>query len=31
MNVTTMNGIAVVTANGIRFLDKSYTCEDGCT
>lgn len=26
MNVTTMNGIAVVTANGIRFLDKSYTC-----
>ncbi|SDJ52755.1 hypothetical protein [Paenibacillus naphthalenovorans] len=26
MNVTTMNGIAVVTAGGIRFLDKSYTC-----
>lgn len=26
MNITTMHGIAVVTATGIRFLDKSYTC-----
>lgn len=26
MNITTMNGIAVVTVAGIRFLDKSYTC-----
>ncbi|MNC17319.1 hypothetical protein D3C75_651940 [compost metagenome] len=26
MNITTMNGVAIVTANGIRFLDRSYTC-----
>lgn len=26
MNISTMNGVAVVTPNGIRFLEKSYTC-----